>query len=60
MWLFVPIQQEIAAMAKGFFDYPYQKGQTLSVADVGYNTVDMLELQKKLKQLQGMTPGGRQ
>jgi len=60
MWLFVPIQQEIAAMAKGFFDYPYQKGQMLSVADVGYNTVDMLQLQKKLKQLQSVIPATRQ
>ena len=50
MWLFVPIQQEIMAMAEGFFDYPFR--QTLSVSDVGYKTIDMLQLQKKLKQLQ--------
>ena len=60
MWLFVPIQQQIAKMAEGFFDYPYQKGQILSVADVGYNTVDMLQLQKKLKQMQKLIPNSRQ
>ncbi|WDE96202.1 arylsulfatase [Lentisphaera profundi] len=60
MWLFVPIQQQIADVAKGFFDYPYQKGQVLGASDIGYNTVDMLQLQKKLTQLQELTPGSRQ
>jgi len=53
MWLFVPIQQQVAAFMSTIDGYPFQAGSSLSASDIGYKSI---RTQKALKQLQQLSP----
>jgi hypothetical protein len=43
MWLFVPVQQKLQQFFKGFMEYPYQLGSSLSAANFSYQTLKLAE-----------------
>ena len=53
MWLFVPIQQQVAAFMSTIDGYPFQAGSSLSASDIGYKSI---RTQKALKQLKQLSP----
>jgi hypothetical protein len=56
MWLFVPVQQKLQEFFKGFMEYPYQLGSSLSAANVSYQTLKLAEAQRRLGQLEELPP----
>jgi arylsulfatase A-like enzyme len=56
MWLFVPVQQKLQEFFKGFMEYPYQMGSSLNAANISYQTLKLAEAQKRLGQLEELSP----
>lgn len=56
IWLFVPIQEKIKQFFADFDKYPYQAGSSLTVSNIGYQTIKMADALKRLGQLEGLAP----
>jgi len=49
MWLFVPIQQQIAEFLKTIPDYPFQEGQDLNAAGINYRSLKAMQILNNLE-----------
>ena len=54
MWLFVPLQQQVAQFMASLEGYLLQVGSSLSASDIGYQS---LQIQEVLQTLQGIREG---
>jgi arylsulfatase len=48
MWLFVPIQDKVQAFLSTIGDYPFQEGQALNAAGIGYQSLKSLQMMQEL------------
>jgi len=53
MWLFVPLQQQVAQFMASLEGYPLQVGSTLSASDIGYQSLQIQEVMRTLERLTG-------
>jgi hypothetical protein len=51
IWLFVPVQQKIAAFLQTIPQYPFQEGVNLNAGDINYNTLKAAQALKNLQTL---------
>lgn len=56
MWLFVPVQQKAMEFLKTIPEYPFQKGSSLSMSNISYQTFEQKEAMDKLKALDALVP----
>jgi arylsulfatase A-like enzyme len=56
IWLFVPVQERLQEFLKGWIDYPYQMGSSLSAANISYQTLRVAELMQRLGQVDELAP----
>lgn len=58
MWLLVPVQQHIKQFFSDFEDFPYQSGNSLNAANIGYGLLRQREALKRLKDVEGFAVAG--
>ncbi|MEL7538096.1 MAG: arylsulfatase [Pseudomonadota bacterium] len=56
MWIFVPIQQRVAAFLATLKDYPLQDGASLSASNINYTTLKAADILKRLGDLNSVAP----
>lgn len=56
MWLLVPIQGKIKEFFTDFDKFPYQTGNSLNAAGIGYGLLRQQNALKRLKDLEGLKP----
>jgi arylsulfatase len=56
MWLFVPVQEKIKEFFADFAQYPYQSGSSLTVGNIGYNTLRVQEALQRLETVEEFAP----
>jgi arylsulfatase len=56
IWLFVPIQEKLQEFLKGWMEYPYQMGSSLSAGNISYQTLKMAEAMNRLGELDEIEP----
>jgi arylsulfatase len=56
IWLFVPVQEKLQEFLKGWIEYPYQMGSSLSAANISYQTLRMAEAMQRLGELDELAP----
>ena len=59
MWLFVPIQDQLARFFKTIPGYPFQEGSSLSAGGIDYNSLKAMKAMKMLEELEQRLPVGR-
>jgi len=52
MWLFVPVQQQVAAFLGSIPQFPFQEGTNLNAGTINYNTLKAAGVLKKLQDLE--------
>lgn len=57
MWLFVPIQQQVANFLGTLEGYPFQEGSSLSASGINYRSLKALKILEELKR--SRNPAGR-
>jgi arylsulfatase A-like enzyme len=60
MWTFVPVQQKVKEFFSTIPGYPNQSGSSLTVSNLGYQTLRNAELVKRLQDVENMMPAPRQ
>ncbi|HEY4212508.1 MAG TPA: arylsulfatase [Steroidobacteraceae bacterium] len=58
MWLLVPIQNRIKEFFSDFEEFPYQAGNSLNAANIGYGLLRQREALKRLKDVEGFAVSG--
>jgi arylsulfatase len=58
MWLLVPVQTKIKEFFSDFADFPYQTGNTLNAAGIGYPLLRQQEAMKRLQSLETFAVAG--
>ncbi|UTF58655.1 arylsulfatase [Gilvimarinus sp. DA14] len=56
MWIFVPIQMEVAKFLKTIPEYPFQPGSSLSMSNISYKTFEMKDAMQRLENLETTVP----
>ncbi len=56
MWIFVPIQMQVANFLKTMPEYPFQKGSSLTASNISYRTFELKDAMERLQQLEDSAP----